>query len=100
MKFVTKADILLWCFMMWQLFLFLCIKTIFQKLVLDLVQAKDPFDVPGRPDAPVVDEITAVSASLSWSPPAIDGGAEITNYVLEYKQRSDTRWKQVKDKVA
>ena len=63
------------------------------------VQAKDPFDVPGNPDAPTVEEITADAASVTWSPPVNDGGAEITHYVLEYKARGDTRWQQVKEKV-
>lgn len=62
-------------------------------------QAKDPFDVPGRPDAPNVDEIVAESANLSWSPPKDNGGAPITNYVLEYKARGDMKWQMCKDKV-
>ncbi len=58
-------------------------------------KAKDAFELPGRPDAPEVTEITAESASLSWSPPASDGGAPITNYVVEMKAKKDIKWKNV-----
>ena len=57
--------------------------------------AKNPYDVSGRPDAPEVTEITAESASLSWSPPAKDGGAPITNYVVEMKAKTDVKWQNV-----
>ena len=55
--------------------------------------AKNPFDVPGKPDAPIVDEITAVDAMVSWAPPSDDGGAEITKYHLEMRQAGDVKWK-------
>ena len=58
-------------------------------------KAKDAFEVPGRPDAPEVSEITAETASLSWSPPSSDGGAPITNYVVEMKAKKDVKWQNV-----
>lgn len=58
-------------------------------------KAKDPYDVPGRPDAPEVTEITAESASLSWNPPSDDGGAPITNYIIEMKTKTDVKWQVV-----
>ena len=39
-----------------------------------------------------MDEITPADALLSWSPPASDGGAPITNYVVEYRKVGDVRW--------
>ena len=56
-------------------------------------KAKNPYELPGRPEAPVVDDITADSARVSWQPPASDGGATITSYVIEMKQRSEAGWK-------
>ena len=56
-------------------------------------KAKDPYSLPARPEAPLVDSINADSASISWSPPVSDGGAPISNYILEYKPRSDVTWK-------
>ena len=55
--------------------------------------AKNPFDVPGKPDAPIIDEITAEDAQISWSAPKDDGGAEITKYNLEMRQTGDIKWK-------
>ena len=56
-------------------------------------KAKNPYELPGRPEAPVVDDITANSARVSWQPPASDGGAPVTSYVIEMKQRSEAGWK-------
>lgn len=62
--------------------------------------AKNPYDVPGRPDAPEVEEITKDSATVTWKPPANDGGAKITNYILEMKAAGDFSWKVVDKKVS
>jgi len=62
-------------------------------------KAKDPFDKPGRPDAPIVDEITAEEASVSWKAPSDDGGSPVTHYVLEMKGRSDVSWKPVSKEI-
>lgn len=55
--------------------------------------AKNPFDVPGKPEAPEIMEVAETSVSLEWQPPAKDGGAPITNYIVEYKERMDIKWK-------
>ena len=62
--------------------------------------AKDPYDVPGRPDAPVVEEMTKDSAVVTWTPPKEDGGAKITSYVLEIKGGSNYSWTVVNKKVS
>ena len=61
--------------------------------------AKDPFDPPGRPDAPNVTDITRDSASLAWQPPAHDGGAPVTHYVLEMRHVGDVKWRTVTQSV-
>ena len=40
---------------------------------------------PGKPDRPEITAISDKTASLKWKPPKDDGGAEIFNYVLEYR---------------
>ena len=55
--------------------------------------AKDQFGVPGKPDAPIVKDIMEDSAIINFSPPTDDGGATITNYVIEMKSTSETKWK-------
>ena len=55
--------------------------------------AKDPFDKPGKPGTPNVDEITAEQATLTWTAPIKDGGAKITAYIVEVKEKGDSRWR-------
>ena len=62
--------------------------------------AKDPYDLPGRPDAPEVEEMTKDSAVVNWKPPRDDGGAKITSYVLEIKGGSNYSWTVVNKKVS
>ena len=47
--------------------------------------AKDPFEKPGKPGTPEVGEITKGVATLNWKAPESDGGAEITNYIVEMR---------------
>ena len=62
--------------------------------------AKDPFDAPGQPDAPIVEEILPEEASLAWTPPVDDGGAPITGYIVEMKPKGDAKWKKAtKDEI-
>ena len=58
--------------------------------------AKDPYCAPDRPGTPEVSDITPESATLSWKPPAKDGGSPVTNYEVEMKARTDVRWQKVK----
>jgi len=55
--------------------------------------AKDPYEVPGRPEAPEVKERTEDRATLGFKAPDSDGGSPITGYVVEMKGRLDTKWK-------
>jgi titin len=58
--------------------------------------AKDPFTVPGKPDAPEVETIDASgSASLTLRAPADDGGTPVTGYVIEIRRCTNTKWTQV-----
>lgn len=47
---------------------------------------------PGKPNPPEIGVTTTNSISLSWQPPADDGGAEITNYIVEYRAESASKW--------
>jgi len=51
--------------------------------------------VPGPPRLLEAKNITATTASLSWSAPEDDGGSPITNYLIEKKQSTGTRWSKV-----
>ena len=49
-------------------------------------------DKPGKPGAPEFSDIKDTSLHLNWSPPEDDGGAEITNYVIEFRKEGDFKW--------
>ena len=49
--------------------------------------AKDPYTVPGKPNAPEVADFTQDGAQVTWSPPEEDGGSPITGYVLERRKK-------------
>ena len=47
---------------------------------------------PGKPEAPEVTLTTATSVAISWKPPLSDGGAEVYNYVVEYRMDGGFKW--------
>jgi len=57
---------------------------------------KNEFDVPGKPDAPLVSDLKVDLAKVSWAPPTSDCGSLITSYILEMKANGETKWKVVK----
>ncbi|RWS15514.1 twitchin-like protein, partial [Dinothrombium tinctorium] len=49
--------------------------------------------LPGPPQGPLeISEITQHSATLSWKPPAFDGGCKVTHYIVERKETTHTQW--------
>lgn len=54
--------------------------------------AKDPFGKPGKPGTPTAKLIDGGSAELEWAVPDSDGGAPITNYVVEMRESGD-KWR-------
>lgn len=48
--------------------------------------------MPGKPGTPLPSNIKDTSMSLSWQAPESDGGAPITNYIIEYKSSVTFRW--------
>jgi len=49
-------------------------------------------DKPGAPEDLKVKSTTESTVRLSWSPPANDGGSEITKYVIERRDTSKRTW--------
>ncbi|XP_059156398.1 twitchin-like isoform X4 [Physella acuta] len=56
------------------------------------VLAKLPYDAPQAPGIPKCASTTEDSITLTWSPPKKDGGAPITGYVVEKREKGDTKW--------
>jgi chitodextrinase len=50
---------------------------------------------PSRPAAPTASNITATSATLSWSAPTSNGGAAIDRYLVEYRPSTVAAWQTV-----
>uniref|UniRef100_A0A8C4R519 Titin n=1 Tax=Eptatretus burgeri TaxID=7764 RepID=A0A8C4R519_EPTBU len=55
-------------------------------------QACDAIFQPGPPIHPKVQDTTSSSASLSWSKPIYNGGAEIVGYVVETQEVNSDEW--------
>ena len=49
---------------------------------------------PGKPEALEITKVTKNTVSLAWKPPKDDGGAEIFNYVVEYRVEGGFKWQQ------
>ena len=56
-------------------------------------------EVPSQPGAPEEIETTNESITLHWKAPDFDGNATISKYILEYHDRSELSWTQVKETI-
>lgn len=55
--------------------------------------------MPGAPVNAAYVEVHATSIKMSWEPPLKDGGAPITNYIVDKRETSRANWAQVSSKV-
>ncbi|CAJ0587388.1 unnamed protein product, partial [Mesorhabditis spiculigera] len=58
------------------------------------IKAKNPYDEPGKPDPPEITDWDSNKVSLAWEPPASDGGAPITGYIIEKKSKHGRDWQE------
>ncbi|CAL1540886.1 unnamed protein product, partial [Lymnaea stagnalis] len=56
------------------------------------ILAKLPYDAPPAPGNPKSEGTTEDSITISWTPPKKDGGAPITGYVVEKREKGDSKW--------
>ncbi|PSN48991.1 hypothetical protein C0J52_03867 [Blattella germanica] len=66
---------------------------LFAKTVL----AKDPWDEPGKPTNVEVVDWDKDHADLKWTKPESDGGAPITGYIIEFKEKFGKDWEMGKE---
>lgn len=59
-----------------------------------------PTDTPGPVVNIEVTDIQQTSAEMSWSPPEVDGGSEITHYIIEKREIDRKTWAIAKGEVA
>lgn len=56
---------------------------------------KNPFRVPGPPGKPTATNITRSGLVLVWERPSDDGGDEVTNYIVEKREKLAAKWSRV-----
>lgn len=56
------------------------------------IVAKNPYDIPGKPGTPEITDWDADRVDLKWTAPKSTGGAPITGYVIEKKEKFSTSW--------
>lgn len=56
-------------------------------------------DRPGKPENLRADEFAGDSLTLYWQPPKDNGGAEITNYIVEKREAKSPTWSKVSSYV-
>lgn len=56
------------------------------------ITTKNPFTVPGAPGKPEISNVTKNSLLLIWQPSKENGGSDISNYVIERKEKTAGRW--------
>ncbi|GAU87381.1 hypothetical protein RvY_00244-2 [Ramazzottius varieornatus] len=56
------------------------------------IEAKNPFDEPGKTSAPEVTDWAKDHVDLKWNPPINDGGAPIEKYIIEKRKKNAPFW--------
>lgn len=59
------------------------------------IVAKNPYDIPGKPSDLQIDDWDVDRVDLKWTAPKNDGGAPITGYVIEKKEKLHSSWEEV-----
>ena len=54
--------------------------------------AKNPYEEPGPPGMPRIEDYDKDFVNLKWEPPIRDGGAPITGYIIEKKEKYATEF--------
>lgn len=57
-------------------------------------------DPPSQPGKPEPTEVTRNSATIHWKEPDSNGGSPITNYIVEYHDKTEFKWVIFNDKHA
>ncbi|XP_047102318.1 twitchin isoform X3 [Schistocerca piceifrons] len=57
--------------------------------------AKNPFDIPSKPGTPEIVDWDVDRVDLKWKAPKRDGGAPITGYVIEKKEKFSSSWDEI-----
>lgn len=56
------------------------------------IEAKNPFDEPGKTSAPEIIDYDKDFVELKWDKPEKDGGSPITGYIIEKRDKFNPNW--------
>uniref|UniRef100_A0A8D8U540 Twitchin n=2 Tax=Cacopsylla melanoneura TaxID=428564 RepID=A0A8D8U540_9HEMI len=56
------------------------------------IEAKNPFNKPGKPGTPEIKDFDTDFVELAWTPPEQNGGSPIVGYVIEKKEKYSPVW--------
>lgn len=56
------------------------------------IEAKNPFEQPGKPGTPDITDYDSDFVQLSWKAPEDNGGSPITGYIIEKKDKYSSGW--------
>lgn len=59
------------------------------------IVAKNPFDIPGKPGLPELEDWDVDRVDLKWAKPMNNGGAPITGYIIEKKEKFAPTWEEI-----
>lgn len=57
--------------------------------------AKNPYDIPSKPGTPTIEDWSSDFVDLKWTAPKTTGGAPITGYVIEKKEKFSSSWDEI-----
>lgn len=58
------------------------------------IEAKNPFDEPGKPGTPNIVDYDTDFVELGWDRPVEDGGSPITGYIIEKRDKFNPNWEE------
>lgn len=56
------------------------------------IEAKNPFDEPGKPGTPKIKDYDTDFVELEWTRPYNDGGSPVTGYIIEKRDKYSPTW--------
>ncbi|XP_037071181.1 LOW QUALITY PROTEIN: twitchin-like [Pollicipes pollicipes] len=56
------------------------------------IEAKNPFDEPGKPGTPEITDFDKTFVDLKWTAPESDGGNPIKEYVIQRREKNSPKW--------
>ncbi|KAI1903990.1 hypothetical protein AGOR_G00001080 [Albula goreensis] len=63
-----------------------------EPLETEEVTAGEPIEPPGTASQPQIADITKDAVTITWTPPAEDGGAPLMGYIIERRKKGSSMW--------